>query len=141
MRFIRNSAFVGLTVATAVAVLCFPATTQAQSSTMKVAIPFEFHVGDQTLPAGVYAVRNMSSALRISDGKGHIATVISNPVSGGSVGSKDELIFSQYGTRFFLSEARWQGYLTSRGLPKSKGELEVASATPATRLVLAGIRR
>ena len=138
MRFIRNSAFVGLAVATAAVVLCFPATTQAQSPTMKVAIPFEFHVGDQTLPPGLYRVRNMSSALRISDGRGHIATVISNPVSGPKIGSKAEIVFNQYGTRFFLTEARWQGYMTSRGLLKSKGELEAAKALPGNRLALAG---
>jgi hypothetical protein len=103
---------------------------------MKVAIPFEFHVGDHTLPPGTYTVRNMSAALRIYDGKGHIAAAISNQVAGRSVGSKDEIIFSQYGTRFFLSEVRWQGYLTSRGLPKSKRELEVARVTPAARIAL-----
>lgn len=136
MRFIRNSAFVGMAVATAAVVLCFTATTQAQSSTMKVAIPFEFHVGDHTLPPGTYTVRNMSSALRVYDGKGHIAAAISNPVSGRSVGSKNEIIFSQYGTRFFLSEVRWQGYLTSNGLPKSKREREVAAIMSAARIAL-----
>lgn len=138
MRLMRNSALLGMAVATVAVVLCFPATTQAQSPTMKVAIPFEFHVGDQTLPPGLYSVRNVSSALRISDGKGHIATVIAHAVSGPSIGSKTELLFSQYGTRFFLTEARWQGYKTSRGLPKSKGELEIASNVPVTRLALAG---
>ena len=93
MKFIRNSAFVGLAVATAAVVLCFPATTQAQSPTMKVAIPFEFRVGDQTLPPGTYTVRTMSAALRVYDGKGHIAAAISNPVSGRYVGSKNEIIF------------------------------------------------
>ena len=136
MRFIRNSAFAGMAVATVAVVLCFPATTEAQSSTMKVRIPFEFHVGDHTLPPGTYTVRNMSSALRIYDGKGHIAAAISNPVGGRSVGKKDEIIFSQYGTRFFFSEVRWEGYLTSRGVLKSKRELELARVTPAARIAL-----
>jgi hypothetical protein len=141
MRFIRNKVLAGLAVAAAVVLLCFPAATQAQTVNLKVTIPFDFHVGNQTLPSGAYIVRNMDGALRISDSSGHLATVMSIPVSGPSIGSRNAIVFSRYGNDYFLKEARWEGYNNARGVLKSKRELDLARATPAAPVNLAGIVR
>ena len=141
MRFTRNSALAGLALTAALVLLCVPAPFQAQTVTMKVMIPFEFHVGEQTLPPGMYTIKPIGQALRVSDRNGHSATALSTPVSGRSIGSKDELIFTVYGSHYFLSQARWQGYNNARGLLKSKGEIELARATPGESLDLAGVVR
>jgi hypothetical protein len=141
MRLMRNSALMGLAVAAVVVVLSVPASLQAQSPTLKVNIPFEFHIGNQTLPAGTYTVRNFSDALRISDGIGHTITVMTMPVSGPSIGSRNLIVFNRYGKDYFLSEARWEGYKNSRGVLKSKSELQLARATPAEPVSLASVVR
>jgi hypothetical protein len=141
MRFTRNTALVGVIVAAAVAFLSAPIPANAQSVAMKVSIPFEFRVANLTLPAGTYIVQRMGDALRIADRNGHTATVISTSVTSRSVGSKNEIVFNQYGDLYFLTEARWQGYNSARGLMKSKAEIELAKAVSSQRLDLAGVVR
>jgi hypothetical protein len=109
-----------------VALLSFPSVAAAQTTSMRVSIPFEFHVGNQTLPAGKYVVQRIGDSLRITDRKGHTASAISNAVSLKSMGAKTEIVFNQYGRHFFLAEARWEGYMTGRGLLRSKAEIELA---------------
>jgi hypothetical protein len=124
-------------VVATVVVLSVPSVVTAHSVAMKVSIPFEFQVGNQTLPAGKYLVQKIGDSLRISDRAGHSANAITNAVSGKSTGDKTQLVFNQYGRRFFLSEARWEGYMAGRGLAKSKAEIELAKVMTAERVDLA----
>ena len=137
MRLTKTSMLMLAAVMATAVVLSVPAVVTAHSVAMRVSIPFEFHVGNQTLPAGKYLVQKIGDSLRISDREGHSATVITNAAPGTSMGTKTELVFNQYGRRFFLSEARWEGYMSGRSLPKSKAEIELAKVMTAERVDLA----
>ena len=113
----------------------FPAAVQAQTSGLHVNIPFEFHVGEQLLPPGSYMVMVRSgSALTISDGKGVSAVRLTNAVSRpeSKRGAESILVFTVYGSSYFLNEVRWAGYKDAKSLLKSKTEIEVAKLDSLT---------
>ena len=137
MMFTRKTASVLTTMAVAAALLVFPNVAQSQSVSLRFDIPFEFHVGEKTLPAGTYIVKNIGDAIRISDKAGHSVTVMSNAVSRPAAITTNQLAFNHYGSERFLSEVRWQGYATARGLTKSKAEMELSKKMNADNLNVA----
>ena len=104
---------------------------QAQSLTMRITIPFDFYVGDKTLPAGTYEVwrSGTSDAVSITDRNGHSAFVMTsgNARRPGAT-SESQMVFSGYDNRYFLDEIRWSGYPIARSVPKSKLQLQLAQA-------------
>ena len=91
-------------------------------------IPFDFHAGQSTLPAGTYSVIKAASSvlqLRNDDTRGSILLM-----GVGREAAKEDarLVFNRYGDIYFLS-AVWipgsQGY----SFPKTKMEKEMAKAT------------
>jgi len=97
-----------------------------QGSKRQVAdIPFQFQVGNETLPAGQYSVAASSSGetLRISSSSSN-ATVfrLSSPLSRLETSTRGTLVFHQYGGEYFLSEVWSAGYASGRRLAKSGRE-------------------
>jgi len=130
--------------AVAIAVLLItPAVAQAQSPTLRVFVPFEFHVGKVTLPSGTYMVQHKGSsgALSVSDRMGHIAVVITNGIPNSDPRSRESgaLKFKVYEGQHFLSEVRWSGYSTAQALKKSDMELTLAkgAGSPTTKSIAA----
>lgn len=96
----------------------------AQSTAIKANIPFEFVVGDKTLPAGDYSVTTANTAhdaLRIqsADGK-NSALRLSGPTEQKNKG-RSRMVFHRYGQNYFLAEV-WKGGTEGRELAKSKQE-------------------
>ena len=112
----------------------------AQSLAMKVNIPFEFHCGDRTLPAGTYIVERRGEALLISDGKGNTAAALANGTKNKAYGLESMVVFKRYGDQRFLSEVRWSGISTARSLMETKAERKLASNIPAEPVVLTASR-
>jgi hypothetical protein len=140
MRLTKHVA-VGALAALGLVSLNAPVRIEAQSMALKANIPFEFHVGDKKLPAGTYIIERQGDALRIAGAPGQHATVLSNAVSKRQADVRDMLIFSRYGDNYFLSEARWSGYNTARGVLKSRSEAEFANLFTPERLYVAGLAR
>ena len=109
----------------------------AQSLALKVNIPFEFSVGQNTLPAGTYTVEKRGDLLLISDRNGNSATVLSNATQNKAYKLESMVVFHRYGDRRFLSEVRWSDYRTARGVLMSASERKIASLTPAETVQLA----
>jgi hypothetical protein len=112
-----------------------PAELQAQSS-MRLDVPFDFHVGSQKLPPGRYTVKHMSdpAVLHFSDRNGHAAVTFSNSHYNRSVPRAGQLIFTRYGNQYFLSEVRWEDTALSRQLMKSSLETQLARGTSGERI-------
>lgn len=96
---------------------------------LRASIPFQFSVGDRTLPAGEYTVRQVNPAsdravlqLRQKDG-GATAMIQMNSVIGKAQESA-KLVFNRYGSQYFLAQA-WIGG-DSDGLQASKSRAERA---------------
>jgi hypothetical protein len=113
----------------------------AQSTAMVVEVPFAFHVGESTLPAGTYTVIRQGDAIRIWDGNGHATSVISNSVANLAKGASNELAFNRYAGEYFLEEVRWIGHSSAQGLLKSRTELELAKASQREDVKLAALTR
>jgi hypothetical protein len=101
---------------------------QAQSGGMTVIahIPFDFNVGNKTLPAGEYRVRQLNLAvlkLESKDGRAS-AVVMTNSVSAKEEQSP-KLIFNRYGSRYFFAQAWIEGSNSGLQAPKSRAERSV----------------
>lgn len=77
----------------------------AQLGGVQAQIPFSFAVAGKTFAAGKYTMITASHQVKIQDGSGRIvAVLLTNEVSGRSVGPNGEIIFLCYGYRCFLAE-------------------------------------
>jgi len=131
---------VSMAVVAAIALTISSGSLMAQSRALVVNVPFSFHAGDSMLPAGTYFVKRQGEAIRIWDGNGHSASMLSNAVSKTSKNAAaNELSFNRYGKDYFLNEVRWNGYSTSRGLMKTKTEMEFAKAAQREDIQLAAL--
>lgn len=117
------------------------ASVNGQSQKSKAKIPFEFVVGDQTMPAGAYTADSMTAAgdvlrIRAIDSNDTVLR-LTTPASGSAEHAK--LVFHRYGDRYFLAEV-WTTNEDGRALLKSKQERaiqkensRIASGKPASR--------
>jgi hypothetical protein len=97
-----------------------------QSSTaVRGNVPFEFIVGDQSLPAGEYTVKSISSGgevLAIANRDLDRSTMrMSRNLVSDRKSETPRLIFHRYGNQNFLAEV-WAGEQTGKQLAKSKQE-------------------
>ena len=136
-RLALAAALLGLVLAT----LSVPVPAQAQSVALSVNVPFAFHVGNKTLPAGTYTVLRQGEAIQISGTNGHNAFVLSNSEPNQTPEMDSQLVFNRYGDDCFLSEVRWNGYRSSRGIAKSSTETALAKAQSVSKVLTAGINR
>jgi hypothetical protein len=112
----------------------------AQRPSLVVNIPFAFHAGDKTLPAGEYRVESVATGegilhrIQCTDRHG-LAIVPSLAVEPKSGPSEARLIFHRYGDSYFLSEI-WTGEREGRQLFESKGEKEAAGGEVRAEVAL-----
>ena len=115
----------------AVAALLATPLAFAQSTYLTAVIPFDFVVGDRTLPAGSYQVQcNLHGAptviLRGVDVKAaHI--VLTMATNSAKLPKEGKLIFNRYGNSNFLAQVWRPGVSQGNLLPTSKTEREMAA--------------
>ena len=101
--------------------------TSAQNREMVADVPFNFTVCTQTMPAGKYKVRPMTSAttnlLLVRSEDGQFAEITcTRDVQGSKRASEGKLIFNRYGNQYFLTELWFSGDLTGNQVLKSERE-------------------
>ena len=101
-------------------------TTKAQSTYgVRANVPFEFNVGDKTLPAGKISAREMSTnsgALAISNlDQSQHAIRIAHAMSTSKQTDRGKLVFRKYGNRYYLAQVWIPGY-NGMEFQKSKTE-------------------
>jgi hypothetical protein len=108
-----------------------------------VNIPFAFHVGEKTLPAGEYRItpyRRETDRVWLIQSQDHRAGtfVMTTPVRASAVRADGQLIFHRYGDQYFLAKVWTPGTNTGFELPLSRQEraVEVASNTKPQTYVL-----
>ena len=116
--------FTMLMLLVAVSLAAAVVSANAQSTAIKANIPFEFVVGDKTLPAGTYRATTLSTArdaLRIQSADGKDSALrLSGPTEQKSKGQA-RMVFHRYGHNYFLAEV-WDIGTAGRELAKSKQE-------------------
>ncbi len=118
-RFTMLMLLVGLTLATAAV------SANAQSRKVIANIPFEFVVGDKTLPGGEYSLRSATAGDKIlmvqGADNGKSALRHSYPTEQIRNKTHARLLFHRYGQSYFLVEV-WDGQSTGRRIVKSRQE-------------------
>ncbi len=97
---------------------------------LKVDVPFSFHVGKATMPAGEYDVRTNSIApgvltLRSPDCKSAI-NIITIPAQAPQTHERGMLVFNHYKGEYFLSQVWNAGTNSGVALRKTRREVEIA---------------
>ena len=111
-------------------------------------IPFEFSVGDKTLPAGEYTVRCINSnsptkVLQIRSKTGSASALVMTDSVIGKIKDNAQLIFHRYGNEYFFTQAWLPANNVGMQAPRSKTvkTLELARVKRATEAVVASTRR
>jgi len=113
------------------------ASAYAQTVKLKADIPFNFVVGNTTLPSGEYTIRSLTSQALYIDSSGHNPIVfLANTCRSTRPSAQTKLVFARYGDRYFLSEMWMKGNSGGRQLPKSRGKLQVAENEMAQPVVV-----
>ena len=114
-----------LTIIVAIALGTAVVSANAQSARTVISnVPFEFVVGDTTLPAGEYRItRALGNALTIQTGEAKgSASRLTNEIEPRANKRHARLVFHRYGERYFLAEV-WSGADSmGRQLLKSRQE-------------------
>ena len=103
----------------------------AQTVHVRADIPFNFAVGDKTYPAGAYSIRTLGQSdgkvllLRAEAGNTNMA-ILSNAAENRMPADKTKLVFSRYGSQYFLAQVWLNGETRGHQFPKSNREKEVA---------------
>ncbi len=124
-----------------VPVLAVTAAFAQNVTLMEANIPFDFTVGQKTLPAGRYTVDRglvpTAVVIRSEDSKKAVIVIVQAAYSNAwhDTGS---LVFDRYGSSYFLSQI-WTPGRDGRSLPPGKREREMAArlATPVRASVAA----
>jgi len=104
-----------------------PASAQLPGTTMSAQIPFDFIVGERTLPAGMYEVRRLGDdpyllSIQNVDDRRNVAIFSTDLLDEGDSIRQSELVFHRYGDVYFLAKmmSRYEGI--ARELQPSKQE-------------------
>ena len=123
-QIIKGMTMLLLVMAVAFATAVVSANAQSRHQVAK--IPFEFIVGDSSLPAGQYDVTSMTSndaVLRITNSEQKQTAIrLTQTVSHTKPADKGKLVFRRYADRYFLAEVWSAGDNSGRQLMKSKQE-------------------
>jgi hypothetical protein len=100
-------------------------------------IPFQFHVGNTTLPAGTYIIHRLDSndltVMEISTEDGKMSALFDvEATQAKSAPEKTELIFNKYGDRYFLSEMFDEGNPDGSRVYTSKDEKMASKQSQST---------
>ena len=116
------------------------AVAHAQTTHLNVTVPFEFTVGDTTLPAGEYDIQSTGpwggKVLSICNRKANAsAFVISASYETAKNSKRSELVFNRYGQQYFLAEV-WGANDLGRQMPISARRMELAKGQSKSEVVL-----
>lgn len=126
------------------------AQAQTASRTQLVAsIPFQFKVGNKTMPAGEYTISQVNPAsdravlrLRTRDGSSTVMIQMNSVI--GKTRESSQLVFNQLGSEYYFAQAWMSAEDTGWQAPRSKAErsaqTELAGMKPATKTIALRVR-
>lgn len=119
-------------------------TAQAQTTAMRVMVPFPFHTVTGAMPAGEYRVEIDSEHHRIAlhsrggDIRVSLGAFLADRPAAAS--TRAALFFNRYGNRYFLLQVCADGAAQGYGVQRSKAEREMAKGlTPQELARIEGV--
>lgn len=103
-------------------------------------IPFQFSIGNKSLPAGEYTVQSISDdssyvVLRIQSRDGKTSAMLLTSTVKGKAPARSRLVFHRYGNEYFFTQAWVDG--DSTGLEAQKSRAERAAERELTAIKMA----
>ena len=128
-----------LILATGLFAATFSMSLYGQSIDLRASIPFDFRVGNTTLPSGDYVVRASGSAMFVKQahgGKGGYFITVKEDHPNAAKEGEGTLMFSRYGEVYYLSKVWARGPEPARKFTPTAREKELAGRPdgPACRL-------
>jgi hypothetical protein len=117
-----------MTILMLAAVLTVGAQAQTVSGQQVLAsVPFEFNVGNTTLPAGKYVITVLNPTsdrriLQVRSTDGRSSAMILTSAVIGKAADNAKLVFHRYGDRYFFAQAHLAGDATTLAAVKSRAE-------------------
>ena len=124
----KKQAYTMIALLVLVGSMAVAAQAQTVGRTQLIAnIPFQFNVGNKTLPAGEYSVRQVNpdsdcGVLLLSSRDGNASAMIQVDSVIGKAQETAKLTFHRYGNKYFFAQAWIDGDNTGMQAPKSKAE-------------------
>jgi hypothetical protein len=130
-----------LALAMSVALSMSTAAAHAQTTQLKVAVPFDFIAGDTVLPAGNYDVESIDTwggkALSVHNVTSNAGTLLlSNSCQLAKTSDSNKLVFYRYGERYFLAEIWTANTNIGRKMPLNQRQQELARNQQKSEVVL-----
>lgn len=131
-----------ITILMLAAVLTIGAQAQTAGAQQVVAaVPFEFNVGNTTLPAGKYVITVLNPTsdrriLQVRSKDGRFSAMILTSGVIGKAADDAKLVFHRYGDRYFFAQARMAGDATTLAAVKSRTERAQAVAKSGKKSVI-----
>jgi hypothetical protein len=97
----------------------------AQDRTVRAVVPFDFTVGNKLLPAGNYTITSETPFIVSIRNTEKGTAMMTNTVPNGQQSKIRVLIFTKYGSQYFLSKILSSSAQTSVELPTSNVEKRV----------------
>ncbi|HYW71868.1 MAG TPA: hypothetical protein VE961_12590 [Pyrinomonadaceae bacterium] len=116
----------------------------ARPAPVRVSIPFQFNVGNATMPAGEYLIRQLTadanaSTLQISrqDGSANVLVNVIGEV--GQTQAMSKLTFHRYGNQYYFAEVWIDGEQDGLQAPRSKAERATQKETAALNIPMESV--
>ena len=121
--------------------LLFSAVVHAQTTQLKMTVPFDFIAGDAALPAGDYDVHSIDArggnALSIHNVTSKAGTLfLSNLCQSAKTSDSNKLVFYRYGQKYFLAEVWTVNTHTGRQMLLNQRQTELARNQQKSEVVL-----
>ncbi|MDX6404629.1 MAG: hypothetical protein QOH70_2084 [Blastocatellia bacterium] len=147
----KKQAYIVIAMIVLVGSMAVAARAQTSGRTQLIAnIPFQFSVGNKTLPAGEYTVLAVDAdsanvALKIQSQDGKMTAMVRMMTVTGKAQESAKLTFHRYGDQYFFAEAWVDGDTSGLQAQKPRAERaitrELAGAKIATESVALTVRR
>ena len=124
----------------------WPARTQAQIvGSVQAEIPFQFHVGTKTLPAGKYVINQLEqmdlTVMQIRSADGKLSALFNvEGVQAKDTPENTQLIFNKNGDQYFLSELFDEGEVDGSKVVPTKDEKSASMANNAQMASVTAVR-
>jgi len=136
-----------LFIALVFALALYPSKAQAQTvGEIEANIPFQFHAGNVSLPAGRYFIHVLDNTdltvMEITSADGSTSALFDvQGTQATSSPAKSELVFDKYGNRYFLAKLFDEGNPSGSQVLESRYEKRISQASAEGQEHVAALRR
>ena len=135
----KKQAYTIMTITMLVGIMSISARAQNNATRLSANIPFEFSVGNQTMPAGEYTITctNPTSDLKVLQLRtrdGHESVMLRTSSVIRNAPGDAKLVFNRYGNQYFFAQAWFQADSTGMQASKSRSEKQIARELAGNKL-------